>query len=574
MALRGHPRNAVTGVLSRQIVMPRDAMDRWRQVNRVLDIALELPPEERKAFLNHACVGDPSLSVDVERLLHACDRAEHFLEQPAPMFAVSLLEDLVADTETPSDVDIQVGPYRLVRELGHGGMGAVYLAERADDQFRQRVALKLIRRGMDSQGIRRFMEERQILASLSHPSIARLLDGGITDDRLPYFAMEYVDGTPIDRYCDARRLSIVARLALFVGVCQTVQYAHRNLVVHRDLKPSNILVTADGQVKLLDFGIAKLLTSQEATAGLTQPGLRLMTPQYASPEQVRGDSISTASDVYALGVLLYELLTGHYPYGRVSSLHDIEHAVLQQQPVLPSAAVRRILERDAGSNPVTPALVSHARHCSVEKLVRALRGDLDTIILRAMSKEPERRYSTAEQLAEDIGRHLAGRPVTARRDTRRYRIQKFVQRHRFSVAAAGAFIVLLVVFSVITAVQSVRIRAQAERLTLERNNAQHVTRFLTEMFNLSNPIEGKGHALRAREVLDSGAARIERELKNQPAVQAQLMTTVGEAYHGLGLYRSRAAAVDFSTRAATADARRRSFGRGVHDEQARLSAFE
>jgi serine/threonine-protein kinase len=514
--------------------MAAEPADEWQRLNRVLDPALELPLEQRAAFLDRACAGDPALRTRAERLLQACQQAEHFLDEPAPLFAASLLEHSVPESIDPTDVGMQVGPYRLVRELGHGGMGAVYLAERADDQFRHRVALKLIRRGMDNHAIRRFMEERQILASLSHPNIARLLDGGVTGDRLPYFAMEYVEGTRIDHYCDTRRLAVTARLDLFVRVCQAVQYAHRNLIVHRDLKPSNILVADDGQVKLLDFGIAKLLATREPRTELTQPGIRLMTPEYASPEQVRGDPISTASDVYALGVLLYELLTGHHPYGAPGQ-YDVHRAILEQDPPCPSVAVSRTLTPEGGVA-VTPARVSDARNSSIDKLRRALRGDLDTIVLRAMTKEPERRYATAEQLAADIERHRAGLPVVARRDTHGYRAQKFVRRHPFSVAAVAAFVLLLVGFSAVATIQSARLRAEAERVRSERDKAQQVTGFLTEMFNMSDPLGGRGNALRAREVLDAGAARIERDLNNQPELQAQLMKTVGGAYYGLGLY--------------------------------------
>ena len=519
--------------------MHGDAASNWRHVDLVLDAALDLPHDQRASFLDRACTDDPALRADAERLLQACDRAEHFLDEPALLFASPLLESLTIEAGAAPDVGMHVGPYRLIRELGHGGMGAVYLAERDDSQFRHRVALKVIRRGMDDDAVLRFMDERQILASLNHPNIARLLDGGVTSDGLPYFAMEYVEGLRIDRYCDGRRLSIAARLELFVHVCHGVQYAHRNLIVHRDLKPSNILVTDDEQVKLLDFGIAKLLGAPEAARALTQGGARLMTPQYASPEQVRGESISTASDIYTLGVVLYELLTGQYPYRCAAHRDDLERAVLNEQPIRPSTAVRRTpVSRAADRAVASSPSASDARNCTVEKLHRTLRGDLDTIVLRAMSKEIDRRYGTAEQLASDIWRHLAGRPVTARRDTFQYRAQKFVRRHPFSVAAMVAFTTLLVVFSSVTTIQSRRIGAQAEHLKAERDKAQQITSFLTEMFNLSSPLEGKGNTLRARDVLDSATARIDRELKAQPEIQAQLMKRVGRAYYGLGLYGS------------------------------------
>jgi len=287
-----------------------------------------------------------------------------------------------------------IGPYRVVRELARGGMGVVYLAERADGQFEQRVALKLMKRGMDSEEIhQRFLAERQILAQLTHPHIARLLDGGVSNEGQPYFAIEYVDGTAITAHCEARQLGVEQRLRLFLDVCDAVRYAHQNLVVHRDLKPSNILVTADGQAKLLDFGIAKLLRQETGETGLTQTGLRVMTPEYAAPEQVLGEPVTTATDVYALGAVLYELLTGrraHHLQSRTPT--EVERVICEVEPEAPSAVTTGALRK-------------------------RLRGDLDTIALTALKKEPERRYPTVEQLASDVARFLGGLPVTARPDT-------------------------------------------------------------------------------------------------------------------------------------------------------------
>ena len=423
-------------------------------------------------------------------------------------------------SQLPADPDEAVsgspiGPYRIVRELGRGGMGTVFLAERADNQYQKTVALKLLRGWSvgNDRSVRRFLEERQILAGLDHPDIARLFDGGVTADGLPWFAMEYVEGAPIDRYCDERGLSIESRLELFCRVCAAVQYAHRNLVVHRDLKPANILVTAEGGVKLLDFGIAKLLgpDAAGALASLTATGERLMTPLYASPEQVRGDPVSTASDVYALGVLLYELLTGQYPY-RIATRepHEVVRAILEQEPERPSAVV-----------PAKPA--------------RRLRGDLDTIVATAMQKDTGRRYGTADQLDADLRRHLAGLPVAARPDSRLYRTQKFIRRHKVGVTVAAGVAVLVVGFAAVTAVQSVRIRAQAARIAVERDRAEQVSGFLAGLFQTSDPFAGAGGDLTAREILDSGAARIDRELVGQPDARAQMLYEMGRAYFGLGL---------------------------------------
>jgi tetratricopeptide (TPR) repeat protein len=330
----------------------------------------------------------------------------------------------------------------------------VYLGAREDDQFKRRVAIKVLKRGMDTDEIlRRFELERQLLAALNHPGIARLYDGGQTDDGLPYFAMEYVEGQPIDVYCDTHRLRIAERLELFRAACAAVHYAHQNLVVHRDLKPSNIIVTREGVPKLLDFGIAKLINPELSliAADPTAPELRIMTPEYASPEQVRGDPITTASDIYALGVLLYELVTGHRPYRLRSRVRqEIEHVICDVEPEKPSTAVSRVeeIEPDESAAPgatttITPEGVSRVREGRPERLRRRLAGDIDNIVLMAMRKEPQRRYVSAEQFAEDLRRHLAGLPVIARRDTIGYRSRKFVRRHRVGVAAAAVIVLSL-----------------------------------------------------------------------------------------------------------------------------------
>jgi serine/threonine protein kinase len=327
---------------------------------------------------------------------------------------------------------IPVGPYRLIREIGSGGMGTVFLAVRNDDAFQRRVAIKVLRRGMDTDAIvRRFRHERQILASLQHPYIAGLLDGGSTSDGLPYFAMEYVQGQNISDFCEARTLDTTARLELFRKVCAAVQYAHQNLIIHRDIKPANVLVTSDGTPKLLDFGIAKLVNPEVGgqTLAPTAAGLQLMTPDYASPEQVRGETVTTATDVYSLGVLLYELLTGRRPYELTSrSLADVAHVICHAEPERPSTAV---------TQPVRGATSPHT-----DRLRRRLAGDLDNIALKALSKEPDRRYASVDQFSEDVRRHLAGLPVIARKDTVGYRAAKFVRRNKGVVAAGAATLIV------------------------------------------------------------------------------------------------------------------------------------
>lgn len=498
--------------------------ERWREIDRVVDGALDLAPPLRAAYVARACAGDPELGADVERLLRACEDAGDFLAEPAAELAAPLV---AARPETGISAGTRIGPYRVVAAAGHGGMGTVYLAERDDDQYRQRVALKLVRGGLDGDArfVRRFVEERQILASLEHPGIARLLDGGVTAAGQPWFSMEFVQGAPIDRYCDHHQLPIEARLRLFCRVCDAVHFAHRRLVVHRDLKPSNILVTADGEVKLLDFGIARLLAADSARgdAPSTRTDAALMTPAYASPEQIRGDAISTATDVYSLGVLLHELLTGRRPHDAAGrSPVELAHARADTEAERPSA----VLRHDATAT----AEAARARGTTAPRLRRRLQGDLDTIVLMAIRADAERRYASAEQLGADVQRHLAGLAVGARRDSLAYRIRTFARRHRAGVAASAAVALLLVGATVATWVESAR-------TARERDKAAAVSQFLVDLFTSADPYAAAGGgAVTARVLLDSGAARAARDLVGQPEVRAQLMATMGQAYYGLGLF--------------------------------------
>jgi len=392
----------------------------WQQLKDLFQTALELSEEVRRAYLLDACNGDTELLHRVEKLLSAHSTAGAFLNSPAVVDAgiIGSTEEVI-ETEVEVCTGRRLGPYEIIRELGHGGMGTVYLAARADDQYRKEVAIKLVKRGMDTDTIlRRFMMERQILANLEHPNIARLLEGGATSDGLPYFVMEYIDGRPINRYCDENKFTVVERLELFRHVCSALQYAHQNLVVHRDIKPGNILVTTDGVPKLLDFGIAKLLSPNWANetgdgpASLVGP----MTPEYASPEQLRGIAITTASDVYSLGVVLYELLSGCHPYQFISRQpEEVIRVILQVEPEKPSAVLTR--KRDVPTsteteeNRNTATAIDQTREENAEKLRRRLSGDLDNIVLKALRKEPQRRYATVQELSEDIRRHLEGLPV-------------------------------------------------------------------------------------------------------------------------------------------------------------------
>ena len=555
--------------------------ERWRRVETVFQAALDIAPENRERFVAETCAGDEALFREVERLIEGYEAADEFLEQPAvdlKQFAgdelsTLPLEDLHAAAHGLQSGS-QVGAYRILSELGRGGMGAVYLAERADGDFRKLVAVKVVKRGMDTDFVlRRFRHERRALAALDHPNIARLLDAGATDDGLPYIIMEYVEGRDIDRHCDERRLSIDARLRLFLAVCAGVSHAHQSLIIHRDIKPSNILVTGDGTPKLLDFGIAKILNPSLADAPFEQTAtaLRMLTPDYASPEQVRGERVTTASDVYSLGVLLYRLLAGRPPYYfRTRQFEEIARVVCEQNPLRPSAAIgaavspagnafetaratdeagvgrttegasdgRRQMGNEAGGSPSLEEL-ARARSSAPDRLRRSLADDLDNIVLKALRKEPSRRYSSVEQFAEDIERHLEGLPVRARPDTFTYRSRKFVGRNKAGLAAAG--VVALSLVSGLTATTWQWRVAQVERARAEAEGARAKRRFedlrrltqsmMFEMHDAVSNLEGSTSArqLLARRTLEylDGLAR---EAADDPTLQTELVI----AYINLG----------------------------------------
>jgi serine/threonine-protein kinase len=495
------------------VATPGQQPDRWRQVEAIFQAAMDTAPGRRAEYVAGACGDDAELRREVESLLQSAAETVGFLVNP-----IQAAAQAVADQ--PPMAGRRIGPYEILRPLGEGGMGSVFLAARADEHYERQVAIKLMHSALGaSESMQaRFRAERQILANLDHPNIARLLDGGVTSlggpagsQSVPYLVMEYVDGAAIDQYCQRRRLSIEERLRLFLVVCAAVEYAHNNLVVHRDIKPANILVTNAGVPKLLDFGIAKLLDPEfgDDAAVRTRASERLMTPEYASPEQIRGEAVTTSTDVHALGVLLYELLTAQRPF-RVATKSPLEVALLicEQEPKLPSVVAAASEETAADA--------------------RQLKGDLDNIVLMAMRKEPSRRYASVAQMAADVRAYLEGYPLIARTDRWGYRSQKFVRRHRFGVTAGVAAVLALVGFAIAMGVL-------AKRATREQEIAQRQAQFLSDMFQASTPEQARGRTISARDLLDRGAQRVNHQFAAQPEVRAYLLESIASAYRSLGV---------------------------------------
>ena len=475
--------------------------DRWERTEAVLDAALRAPPEERSGILDRFCDNDRELRREVESLLAAEAQSKGFLDTSAESFATPFVVATTA-RESSDHAGDTIGRYRLVEEIGRGGMGAVWLAVRADGQFEQSVALKLIKRGMDSDEILdRFIRERQILARLEHPNIARLLDGGVSDDGRPYFAMELVKGKTITTYCDETQLGIEARLRLFIIAARAVAYAHRNLIVHRDIKPSNVLVDQTGTIKLLDFGIAKVLDEAGDTPEVsTRTNARLMTAEYASPEQLSGGRVTTASDVYQLGLLLYELVTGTRP------------------PVGSSAT--------SGLKKPSTATLNEFGH--------RLRGDIDTIVLRSLREEPDRRYPSAGDLADDVERHLEKRPLRFGSDSTSYRAQKFVQRHRIGVFSTAGLLVLLIGFLTF---DSARVRRERDRARHEADKATEVSQLMASFLQGWSPDASDRGEVSATKLLGEAAVRAERELGSRPEMLAATLSILGDFHTTLGEWR-------------------------------------
>ena len=512
------------------------------RVDELFDAALELPEDERHSFLDAACAGNEALGREVRALLAASEEAERVLGESLTDFAGPLLDELARSLRAEESVlppGIRIGPWRVVRELGRGGMGLVYLAERDDGAFSRQVALKVVKRGMDTDEILlRFRYERQILAGLDHPNIAGLLDAGATDDGRPYLVMEYVEGRPIDRYGDEERLDVSERVSLFRAVCDAVEHAHRRLIVHRDLKPSNILVGADGTVKLLDFGIAKLLGPEpDAGAPLTRAEVRIVTPEYGAPEQLLGGAITTATDVYALGVVLYKLLTGRLPHGAHATAPAEWHTTAERDVQRPSSAVQPSSRRGAGgaSDEPTPEALAAARRTTTDGLRRRLTGDLDGVLLRALEADPARRYGSATELGEELRRHLAGEPVRARDGDTLYRAGRFVRRHRKGVVAAALAAVTLGAYVVTLLVSAARIDRERALVALEAQRAAGVTEFMVGLFQDPDITGASVDTLTARELLNRGALRLREDTgRLDPGARGAALLALGRAYRGLG----------------------------------------
>lgn len=494
--------------------------DQWREVSPFLDHALSLPQEQRTEWLRDFRAQRPDLADLLGKLLeeHHALAQEHFLEQ-----------EPLRPADDPSITGEILGAYKLISRIGEGGMGNVWLADRADGRFERQVAVKFLHFALASPGAaERFKREGRILGQLTHPHIAELVDAGVTAKGEPYLVLEYVEGEQIDEYCDERKLGVDARIELFLDVLRAVAHAHANLVVHRDIKPSNVLVSGEGEVKLLDFGIAKLLaddTNSGAATLLTLESGSALTPQFAAPEQVTGEPITTATDVYSLGVLLYVLLTGQHPAGAgPHSPADLVKAITETEPPRPSDAVDA---RDEAS--------ARKRGASPEKLRWGLRGDLDLIVGKALKKNPQERYASVAAFGDDLHRYLRHEPVSARPDAVSYRVTKYVRRHRVGVAVAASFLLLLVGFSVVQAVE-------LRRITRERDRADRIAQFMTDIFKVADPDQRLGNTVTARDVLDKAAHDINTGLARDPELQARLMHVMAMAYNNLGLY-SRAQAL-------------------------------
>ena len=532
---------------------PESSPELRHRVDAAFQEVLALSGDERRDFLEALAREAPEVHREVSQLLALDAEAARFMEESSRAISDAVLDGGLGRPEWPKAEEVAgltVGRYRLLEEVGRGGAGTVYLAERADGSFEQQVAVKVLRRGLDTEDtVGRFLAERRILASLHHDNIAAVYDGGATEDGRPYFVMEYVQGRPITEYADAHRLSVEERVRLVAEVGRAVQHAHHRLVIHRDLKPSNILVTDDGVVKLLDFGIAKLLDpSQDPESSVrTRTGVLLFTPEYASPEQVSGQPVTTATDVYQLGAVLYTLLTGHRPYRAAdASPMALREAILEQSPRRPSQVVvapaREQVSTGGGLDPgdedssAISRELARVRSSEPRSLSRSLAGDLDTIILKALRKEPERRYGSVDRLVDDLERYLGGHPVSARPDTFWYRSRKLLGRRPWILPSVVAALIVGLLIGGGLLVHSERMQEERDRAMVEARKAEEVTELLIGMFESANPETERRDTLTVRTLLQSGAETLQEQLAGQPEVRASLMHALGRVNRNLGLY--------------------------------------
>jgi len=507
-------------------------------VKLIFEKALGIHLSERDRFLEKECYGDEEIKKEVKSLLDAYTQTEDFLEVPT----IQSLENMESATPIDPLIGKHIGNYLIEGEVGIGGMGIVYKGKRDDKEFEHKIAVKILKHNFNSEYVlKRFQIERQTLANLQHPNIARLLDGGKSDDGLPYLVMEFIDGVPITEYCDKNKLTTRSRLELFRTVCGAVQYAHQNLVVHRDIKPGNVLVNQEGRPKLLDFGIAKLIDKNvnETDKGLTKTGMWNLTPEYASPEQINGENITTRSDIYSLGILLYELITGHQPYKITGATPAaISKIITEEQIDKPSDKFRStedISGFDGSVKKITPESISEMRNEKPERIYQYLKGDLDNIVIKATHKDPERRYSSVDQFSEDIKRYLTGLPVIARKDTLTYRMSKFISRHKIGVALSVLLTLILLTSTILITWQADLAAKQRDKAQTEALKFEQVNSFLQEMLSSVDPTE-IGRDVKVYDILERAAEDIEINLKNQPDIEASIRSTLGNTYVSLGEY--------------------------------------
>lgn len=486
----------------------------WEQVETIVDRALELPASEREKYISEKCGENKQLKGEVTQLLESIFESEGWLDDPENYkkgFYENISSDITSVPSTPSLIGENIGAYTIREKIGEGGMGAVYRAQRSDGEFDHEVAIKIIRHSRATdQNIKRFKREQRILAGLNHPGIARLFDGGVTEDGSPYIVMEYVNGIAIDDFCEQHDCSLKQKLALFQQVLEAVRYAHENLVIHRDLKPANILVNQAGEIKVLDFGISKLL-EQEKDTEITQTGTRLLTPRYAAPEQITQKNITTSTDLYALGIILYELLSGKNPYDlEGASPYEIEEAVVHQEPPAP------------GSRAET-------------KIIRkTLKGDLNAIVLKAIRKNPTQRYRVANEFIEDLNNYHQGMPVSARTGSIPYRSKKFISRHKLGIAAAFLLMVLSAGFTII---HTSRITQERNNARLEAQKATQIKNLLIDILQQQDPFAQPNRNITLAEILDVGVQDIENSLDNQPEIKAELLGLMGDNHASLGNFK-------------------------------------